>query len=311
MYPQAILTLYDIFILVGVVAAFLSADRMAQKRGFSLALQRVVILSALAAVVVGYGSAVLFQAFYNFMETGKFEIAEDTGATFYGGFIGGAVAFLVVYFLLGRHWCKDREECRRFPDMADIAACCVPLAHAFGRLGCLTAGCCHGAETDAWYGIRMWVEVDPVNHLYDWRTVVPVQLFESIFLFILAGALFFLFYKNTGRHKFPLLPVYCVGYGIWRFLIEFARTDDRGATVVSALSPSQLIALVLIVVGAVYFAVWFFRFRKPAAVRADSEQAIAAPAESEPPENPSPSHSPAEEPGGRGESGAEGNPDKK
>ena len=63
MYPQAILTLYDIFILVGVVAAFLSADRMAQKRGFSLALQRVVILSALAAVVVGYGSAVLFSGF--------------------------------------------------------------------------------------------------------------------------------------------------------------------------------------------------------------------------------------------------------
>lgn len=311
MYPQAILTLYDIFILIGVVAAFLSADRMAQKRGFSLALQRVVILSALAAVVVGYGSAVLFQAFYNFMETGKFEIAEDTGATFYGGFIGGAVAFLIVYFLLGRLWCKDREERRRFPDMADIAACCVPLAHAFGRIGCLTAGCCHGAETDAWYGIRMWVEVDPVNHLYDWRTVVPVQLFESIFLFILAGVLFFLFYKNTGKHKFPLLPVYCIGYGIWRFLIEFARTDDRGATVVSALSPSQLIALVLIVVGAAYFAVWFFRFRKPVIAQADSEKEIATPAQPENSENFLSSHSPAEEPNGQKGSGEGSNYNKR
>lgn len=311
MYPQAILTLYDIFILIGVVAAFLSADRMAQKRGFSLALQRVVILSALAAVIVGYGSAVLFQAFYNFMETGKFEIAEDTGATFYGGFIGGTLAFLIVYFLLGKRWCKDREECSRLSDMADIAACCVPLAHAFGRIGCLTAGCCHGAETDAWYGIRMWVEVDPVNHLYDWRTVVPVQLFESIFLFILAGVLFFLFYKNTAKHKFPLLPVYCIGYGIWRFLIEFARTDDRGATVISALSPSQLIALVLIVVGAAYFAVWFFRFRKPVAVPADSGRETANPAEQDTPENLLPANSPAEEANGRGESGAESNHNKR
>ncbi len=265
MYPEAILTLYDIFILVGVVAAFLLADRLTQKKGFSVALQRVVILAALAAVVLGYGSAVLFQAFYNFLETGTFEIANDTGATFYGGLIGGVIVFLLVYFLLGRRNCENREEVRRFSDMADIGACCVPLAHAFGRLGCLMAGCCHGAETDAWYGIRMWVEVDPVNHLYDWRTVVPVQLFESIFLFLLAGALLALFYKNTGKHKFPLLPVYLAGYGIWRFFIEFARTDDRGATVVSFLSPSQLIALILIAVGVAYFLVWFFRFRKRSA----------------------------------------------
>ena len=90
MYPQAVLTLYDIFILIGVVAAFLLADRMTQKRGFSVELQRIVIICSLSAVVIGYGSAVLFQAFYNFMETGKFEIANDTGATFYGGLIGGA-----------------------------------------------------------------------------------------------------------------------------------------------------------------------------------------------------------------------------
>ena len=39
-------------------------------------------------------------------------------------------------------------------------------------------------------------------------------------------------------------------YGIWRFVIEFFRSDDRGATIVKFLSPSQLIAI-LMVVGAV------------------------------------------------------------
>ena len=60
------------------------------------------------------------------------------------------------------------------------------------------------------------------------------------------------------------MPVYLVGYGIWRFFIEFARSDDRGATVVSFLSPSQLIALLLIAAGAAWFALWYFRFRKKA-----------------------------------------------
>lgn len=259
---KSILTLYELFILIGVLAAFFLADRMTQKRGFSVALQKIVIVCALAGVVLGYGSAVLFQAFYNFMESGKFEIASNTGSTFYGGLIGGAVVFLLIYFLAGKRFCKDNEAVKRFPDMLNIGACCVPLAHAFGRIGCLTAGCCHGAETDAWYGIRMYRYTILSTGEEVWHKVVPTQLYESIFLFILAAALIVLFYKNTGKKKFPLMPVYCVGYGVWRFFIEFARADDRGATIVSFLTPSQLIALLLFVVGVVYFSLWFFKRRK-------------------------------------------------
>ena len=183
MYPHSLflgLTLYDIFILVGVVAAFLLADRMTVKRGFSVSLQRIVIICALSAVIVGYGSAVLFQAFYNIAERGKFVIDANTGATFYGGLIGGAGAFLLVYFIAGKHFCKDNEAVKRFPDMLDIGACCIPLAHAFGRLGCLTAGCCHGRETDAWYGINMYNFTNGAGEEV-WHRVVPIQLFESIF----------------------------------------------------------------------------------------------------------------------------------
>ena len=59
MYPDTLflgLTLYDIFILVGVVAAFLLADRMTVKSGFSVTLQKIVIVCALSCVIVGYGS---------------------------------------------------------------------------------------------------------------------------------------------------------------------------------------------------------------------------------------------------------------
>jgi phosphatidylglycerol:prolipoprotein diacylglycerol transferase len=111
------------------------------------------------------------------------------------------------------------------------------MAHALGRLGCLMAGCCHGAYTDEWYGIYM-----PALN----AKVVPLQLYEAIFLF----ALFALFVYRVLKNKSGNLPLYMALYGVWRFVIEFFRSDDRGETLVDFLSPSQFIAL-LMIVGAV------------------------------------------------------------
>ena len=60
------------------------------------------------------------------------------GLTYYGGFIGASVA---AWYLLRRD---------RFPfwKAADMAAFAVPLGLAFGRMGCLLAGCCFGAECE-------------------------------------------------------------------------------------------------------------------------------------------------------------------
>lgn len=255
MYPYKIfldMGLYDICLLVGVLLVFFLADRLGIKKGFSVALQKTLLISALLGVILGYGSAVLFQAFYNFLDGAAFEIVSNTGATFYGGLIGGAVAFIASWFLIGKLLCKDDEPKAKFLDITEIAAVCIPLAHAFGRLGCFFAGCCHGAETSAWYGVKMATEAG-------WKTVVPIQLFEAVFLFLLAGGLWVLF-KTKKNGNIPLLTIYLTVYGIWRFFIEFARADDRGATVISALSPSQLVAILLIMVGVGFiFMVKIFR----------------------------------------------------
>lgn len=50
---EGILYLYDLFIMIGVIAAFIFADRMTQKCGFSIALQKIVIVAALVSVVLG------------------------------------------------------------------------------------------------------------------------------------------------------------------------------------------------------------------------------------------------------------------
>ena len=46
------------------------------------------------------------------------------------------------------------------------------------------------------------------------------------------------------------LSIYLIGYGVWRFLIEYLRGDDeRGETIVKIFSPSQFTALIMIVLG--------------------------------------------------------------
>ena len=193
-------------------------------------------------MVLGYGCAVLLQAFYNFMAGGRFEITESTGATFYGGLIGGTVLFIVIYFVVGHFLFKDKYHKSHLRTASDIAPACICIAHGFGRLGCLMAGCCYGAKCDAWYCIEM------VNLGYK---VVPVQLFEAIYLIGLSIVFLLLFKKG----KKYLMPVYMIAYALWRFVAEILRNDYRGETVVDFLTPSQFVSVLLLAGGLILWAV--------------------------------------------------------
>lgn len=256
MYPYNLITfpdgsgisLYEIFILIGVIAAIILFRILADRRKMPAKLQNLILIGGVVSFIVGYLSAVLFQAIYNAIDTGNFSVGRNTGSTFYGGFIGGALCMLLIYFIGGRLLCgKGGDHIAWFHIFVNIAAACIPLAHGFGRIGCLTAGCCHGGETDAWFGITQWVEITPGH--YGWQKVVPIQLFEAIFLFILAAVLILLVWKGNGFE----LPIYLAGYGVWRFIIEFFRTDDRGASFIPFLSPSQTTAVLLIIIAAAIF----------------------------------------------------------
>ncbi len=240
MYPYPIfwnVDLYTVFLGIGILGAIVTYRLFAEKKNIYWRVQNLVVLTAAISVIVGYFSAVLFQAFYNIKERGGFVIDASTGATFYGGLIGGAACFLVVYFGVGHFTLKNKEHVKSFFTVADIAAASIAVAHALGRIGCLMAGCCHGGETDAWYGIYM---------VSQGRKVVPIQLYEALFLFALFGFFVWRLLKNKSCN----LPLYMAIYGVWRFVIEYFRRDYRGSTVVDFLSPSQFIAI-LMVVGSV------------------------------------------------------------
>lgn len=251
MYPYEIIfgmNLYDIFLAVGVISALLFARIFADRDKVSAKLFNFILINGIVAIVFGYGSAVFTQAIYNWLDGEVFVINATTGATFLGGLVGGVVTFLVGYFLVGRFVFTERENINYFPRLLDVAAASITSAHGFGRLGCLMVGCCYGAHTDAWYGIY---------HVDLGMKVVPIQLFEALFLFLLCAVTVVLLVK-----KIPgTMALYMSAYGIWRFIIEFFRNDDRGSTFVEFLTPSQLVSVILLA-GSIIVYIYTVRTRR-------------------------------------------------
>ena len=236
MYPDKIFGLfylYGLMISVGLIVAFIVLFFLGKKRNVDESFMDFIFYNGIASIVVGFGSAALFQATYNYIENPEAGFNLGGGITFIGGLIGGVICFLAVYFIF-----RPRLK-GRLVDVLSMLPCAVLVGHAFGRIGCLFAGCCHGPETDAWYGIMMH------THEFGYAKVVPTQLFEALFLFALFAVCLILFLKKDFKHN---MSVYLIGYGIWRFFIEYVRADDRGSFV-GGISPSQFWAILMVVIG--------------------------------------------------------------
>lgn len=256
MYPNEIFNLFSISIdmyticfIVGIIACLIYTIIAMKKCGYSSTASDTIIIIGIFAIMIGLFTAVLFQSFYDFLETGVFKI---TGRmTFLGGLLGGVISFIGIYFIYvyainphlkeGSFFKSDMNKGIWF--LVRIAPISITIAHAFGRLGCLFAGCCHGQITTEWYGI--W------NESLGAKTV-PVQLYESLFLFILSAALIVLLFKFKSKDT---MAIYLVSYGIWRFIIEFFRVDDRGGTILG-LTPSQFWSIIMVVGGIALFFIY-------------------------------------------------------
>lgn len=252
MYPYEVIfgmNFYDIFLAVGVISALVIARRFADKDKVSAKLFNFILLIGIVAIGLGYFSAVFTQAIYNWLDGEEFVINSETGATFLGGLVGGVLTFLIGYFAIGHFIFPEKQNIKYFPRLLDFAAVSITAAHGFGRLGCLTAGCCHGKITDAWYGIY---------HVSLEARVVPVQLFEALFLFTLCAILAVLASK-----KIPgTMAIYMSVYGIWRIFAETLRDDYRGSTFVDFLTPSQLTSIILLVLSVPIFLYTFSEHKK-------------------------------------------------
>lgn len=242
---------YGLCMGIGIVLCFAFLLFTMWKKKFNEASSDTILIIGVFGTGFGIFAAMLFQSVYNYIAnpSAGFHLG---GMTFIGGLIGGVASFLGVYFLY-MYVVRPRTNINVFKkemnatltDALPFIPIGICIAHAFGRLGCFFAGCCYGMETDAWYGIACSASgfhTLPVK-------VVPTQLFEMIFLIVLAAVMALLYFKYRFNYNFS---VYMIAYGIWRFLIEFVRDDARGELVGNAITPSQFWSILMVVLGVGY-----------------------------------------------------------
>ena len=154
------------------------------------------------------------------------------GFVFYGGVIV-AVAALIIYM---------KKKKLPILSTSDFIITALPLGHAFGRIGCFLAGCCHGKPTSLPWGVTFTDPHAMVSPDLLGVPVHPVQLYEAIGNLLI----FYILHKLYNRpHKDGMiLLAYIACYGTLRFVLEFFRGDERGAYIFG-LSPAQLITLIL------------------------------------------------------------------
>jgi phosphatidylglycerol:prolipoprotein diacylglycerol transferase len=252
---------YGVCMAVGIIACFAFLMFIMAKKNFNEESSNKIILIGIFATAFGIFMAMVFQSVYDYIESPASGFKLKTSMTFQGGLIGGVSSFLIVwnlymYVIAPRTKIKFLQSNMNatLTDALPFIPIGITIAHAFGRLGCFFAGCCHGAETTAWYGIYMYA-----SSYGKYATVIPTQLFECIFLFMLSAIMCVLYLKFKFNCNFG---VYAIAYGIWRFIIEFARDDHRGQLVGTTLTPSQFWSIVMVVLGIAYFFAYKFIFKK-------------------------------------------------
>lgn len=211
-----LLPLYNLFAAAGLIAALAFARRRLARANFSSAVQTRILFVAAAGFFIGVAASNIFNWFI-FPDLLSLPLPArilSAGFTFYPGMICALSATGLFYRLM------------RLPagEIFETTVAAYPLFHAVARIGCFFAGCCYGRVINLRIGGLT---------VYRW----PTQLMESLFLFLL-------FYILAFRAKQRRTLIYFTAYPIFRFFLEFLRSDDRGVLIPgSPLSVSQILSL--------------------------------------------------------------------
>ncbi len=226
---------------------------LGRKQGRNLNFCSDLLFWVMVAGVVGARVAFVAAEWPSFAKDPAAIIRIDQGGlVFFGGFIA-AVGAAAVFARL-RHI--------RVWELFDFAATSIPLAHAFGRLGCFLNGCCYGRLCTGWPGVQYPRITNTGHESAVWRDhmdaglldrahlhshpVHPVQLYEAGLSLILFAILIWL-YRRKHREG-AVASVYLVGYAAIRFVVETFRGDWAHRVQYLGLSSAQWVSIGILLV---------------------------------------------------------------
>jgi phosphatidylglycerol:prolipoprotein diacylglycerol transferase len=171
------------------------------------------------------------------------------GMSYHGGAIGGALG-VIIY---------TKVKKLSFREIGDMYSASIPLGYTFGRLGNFINAELYGRVTtgpmgmifpyaaplptsEAW--VREAAEKTGIAINGSWVNLprYPSQLYEALFEGVILWAIIWIF-RNRKPVKGFLISLYFMGYGFFRFFIEYFREPDedlgyRIEFVKSSLSPA-------------------------------------------------------------------------
>jgi len=155
----------------------------------------------------------------------------EGGMSFHGGLLGVILAML---------WFAHRHKTTFFV-VSDLVAPLVPFGLAFGRLGNFINGELWGRPTDLpWAMIFPQVDSLPRH---------PSQIYQFLGEGILLGIILWIF-SSKPRPLGQVSGLFLLGYGVCRFLAEFAREPDAFLGLLGlGLSMGQWLSLPMIFFG--------------------------------------------------------------
>ncbi|MEO6146848.1 MAG: prolipoprotein diacylglyceryl transferase [Sulfuriferula sp.] len=204
-------------------------------------LDDVLFYGVLGTVLGGRLGYVLFYKFsYYLAHPLEIFYVWEGGMSFHGGFLG-------VIFAM---WLFSRRSGKPWLAITDFIAPLVPLGLGAGRIGNFINGELWGRPTDVPWAM-IFPAVDNVprhpSELYEFGL-------EGIVLFIIVW-----FFSAKPRPMGAVSGLFLIGYGTFRFLVEFTREPDDFLGLLSlGLSMGQWLSLPMIIAGVVMMA-WAYR----------------------------------------------------
>lgn len=242
MFPELLrigdfqITSFGAMVAVSFLVAFWVSGMEFERKGMSRRLHEHIFLAALVGGILGAKLLFLIEnvPLSDLISYPMHYLLLRGGLTFYGGLFLALFASFVIT--------KKHKE--SFWKVLDATAPALAIAYATGRVGCLLVGDDYGIASTL-----PWAMPFPKGSPPTLEAVHPTQIYETIIM-----SLVFLVLWKIRKKDRPigwLASIYLGLAGLERFFIEFIRNTTESP--ISSLSVAQVMALALILVGALKY----------------------------------------------------------